>query len=71
MEKEAKKLSRGPSSAKKVSVKDADVQALQDELTRKLGLQVEVICKKDGSGELRIHYTRPVELDGVLRKLRS
>jgi len=71
MEKEAKKLSKGPLSAKKPTVKDADVQALQDELTRKLGLRIEVLCKKDGSGELRIHYTRPVELDAVLRKLRS
>jgi len=71
MEKEAKKLSKGPVSSAKSVVKDADVQALQDELTRKLGLPIEVNCKKDGSGELRIHYTRPVELDGVLRKLRS
>ncbi len=71
MEKEAKKLARGPAGAAAKVQKDADVQALQDELTRKLGLPVEVNCKKDGSGELRIRYTRPAELDGVLKKLRG
>jgi len=70
MEKEARKAAREPVAVKKRSV-DADVTALQDELTRKLGLPTEVICKANGSGELRIRYTRPAELDGVLRKLRS
>ncbi len=71
MEKEAKKLARVPTGAANKAKKDADVEALQDELTRKLGLPVDVHCKKDGSGDLRIRYTRPAELDGVLRKLRS
>ena len=70
MEKEARKAAKEPVVKKKVAM-DADVAALQDELTRKLGLPIEVICKADGSGELRIRYTRPAELDGVLRKLRS
>ena len=70
MEKEAKKAAKEPVIAKKVAI-DADVAALQDELTRKLGLPTELICKANGSGELRIRYTRPAELDGVLRKLRS
>ncbi len=70
MEKEAKKAAREPTTAKKTVV-DADVAALQDELTRKLGLPTEVICKANGSGELRIYYTRAAELDGVLRKLRG
>lgn len=71
MEREAKKLAKGVSKSSVTAQKDSDVEALQDELTRKLGLSVHIQCKKDGSGELRIHYTRPVELDGVLRKLRS
>ncbi len=71
MEKEAKKLSKRRLKPVSKPQKDADVQALQDELTRKLGLPVDINCKKDGSGELRIRYTRPVELDGVLRKLRG
>jgi ParB family chromosome partitioning protein len=70
MEKEARKAAKAPVAVKKVAM-DADVAALQDELTRKLGLPTEVICKANGSGELRIRYTRPAELDGVLRKLRS
>lgn len=70
MEKEARKAAKEPAALKKAAI-DADVAALQDELTRKLGLPTEIICKANGSGELRICYTRPAELDGVLRKLRS
>jgi ParB family chromosome partitioning protein len=70
MEKEAKKAAKEPVIVKKAAI-DADVAALQDELTRQLGLPTELICKANGSGELRIRYTRPAELDGVLRKLRS
>lgn len=69
MEREAKKAAKSPAARPKME--DADILALQDELTRKLGLPVEIKCRKSGSGELRIHYTRPVELDGVLRKLRG
>lgn len=71
MEKEAKKAARKPTDSPQAKATDADVTALQDELTRKLGLPVEIKCRKNGSGELRIHYTRPVELDGVLRRLRG
>ncbi|GAV21049.1 chromosome partitioning protein, ParB family [Mariprofundus micogutta] len=70
MEREAKKAAKEPASRVKAEP-DADVLALQDELTRKLGLPVEVICKKNGSGELKIAYTRPAELDAVLSRLRS
>jgi ParB family chromosome partitioning protein len=70
MEREAKKAAKEPSEATKKDA-DADVVALQDELTRKLGLHVEIICRKNGSGEMRIRYTQAAELDGVLRKLRS
>ncbi len=70
MEREAKKAAKEPTAATKKEV-DADVLALQDELTRKLGLPVDIICKKNGSGEMRIRYTQAAELDGVLRKLRD
>jgi len=70
MEREAKKAAKEP-SAKTDKVVDADVVALQDELTRKLGLHVDIICRKNGSGEMRIRYTQAAELDGVLRKLRN
>ena len=70
MEREAKKAARSkPEPVEKEM--DADVMALQDELTRKLGLSVEIVCRKNGAGEMRIRYTQAAELDGVLRKLRS
>jgi len=71
MEKEAKRATKEAPSKGGMKSADADVAALQDELTRKLGLPIELTCKKNGSGELRIRYTRPEELDGVLRKLRQ
>jgi len=70
MEKEAKKAAKAPPIEKK-KVIDADVVALQEELTRKLGLHVEIVNKKDGAGEMRIAYTQAVELDGILKKLRG
>ncbi len=71
MEKQARRLARSRTAVTKAREKDADVQALQDELTRRLGLPVDIQYRRDGSGELRIRYTRPAELDGVLRKLRA
>jgi len=70
MEKEARKAARAPAEVRRKTV-DADVIALQEELTRKLGLAVEIVSKKDGAGEMRISYTQAAELDGVLQKLRS
>lgn len=70
MEREAKKAAKEPIETMKKEL-DADVLALQDELTRKLGLPVDIMCKKNGSGEMRIRYTQAAELDGILRKLRS
>jgi len=70
MEREAKKAAKAPSATNAPDI-DADVAALQEELTRKLGLPIEIICKKNGAGELRIGYTQAAELDGVLRKLRN
>lgn len=70
MEREAKKAAQQKDSKPKVKEIDADVAALQDELSRILGLPVSFVCKKSGAGELRIAYTRPEELDGVLKRLR-
>jgi len=71
MERSAQHASKanGGSKAKAAAV-DVDVAALQEELTRRLGLPVSLICRRNGSGELRIAYTRPEELDGVLKRLR-
>jgi len=70
MEQHAKQMAKTSSQAKVTRRTDPDVIALQDELTRTLGLPVEIRCKKSGAGEMRIRYTRPAELDGVLSRLR-
>ncbi len=70
MEREAKRAAAAAASPAKQE-QDADVRALQEELERKLGLPVQLIFRRNGSGELRIRYTSPRELEGVLRKLRS
>jgi len=71
MEANAKKAQAPASKPPSKSMMDADIAALQNELTRRLGLTVEVTCRKNGSGELRIKYSRPEELDGVLARLRA
>jgi len=71
MEREAKKAAQPGSKRAAAHEIDADVAALQDELSRTLGLPVTFQCKKNGAGELRISYTRPEELDGVLKRLRK
>jgi len=70
MEREAKKAMK-PIAEPSDKDADADVLALQDELTRKLGLSVAIISRKNGAGEMRISYSQAAELDGVLRKLRG
>ncbi len=70
MEQEAKRAARGKPAPASRSV-DPDVAALQEELTRKLGLPVELAVRKDGGGELKIRFTQPRELDGVLDRLRG
>lgn len=70
MEREAKRALQNKGKRETRGI-DADIEALQDELGRKLGLPVEFRCKTNGSGELRIRYGRPEELDGVLKRLRT
>ena len=70
MEQHARQAVKVSSAAKPARRMDPDVAALQNELTRTLGLPVEIRCKKSGAGEMRIRYTRPEELDGVLTRLR-
>ncbi len=70
MEQHARQAAETSSQSQSARHPDPDVVALQDELTRTLGLPVEIRCKKSGAGEMRIHYTRPADLDGVLSRLR-
>jgi len=71
MEEEAKRALKKLQKPAVTKVVDADVLALQDELTQQLGLVVQLSCKKNGSGELKISYGRAEELDGVLKRLRA
>ncbi|MDX8410997.1 MAG: ParB/RepB/Spo0J family partition protein [Mariprofundaceae bacterium] len=70
VEQQAKAVASGMKT-KQVKKVDVDIVHLQEELTRVLGLPVELKCKASGSGELRIRFTRPKELDGVLSRLRA
>jgi ParB family chromosome partitioning protein len=68
MEKEAKTLA---APAKKTSdTTDSEVLALEEELTRVLGLQVKLQRKKDGSGDVRLFYQNKQELNKLLQRLR-
>jgi ParB family chromosome partitioning protein len=70
MERAAQQAAKANGGKATAAALDVDVAALQDELTRRLGLPVTLSCRRNGSGELRIAYTRPEELDGVLKRLR-
>ncbi|MDQ6974391.1 MAG: ParB/RepB/Spo0J family partition protein [Mariprofundaceae bacterium] len=71
MEEEAKRALKHMHHVPAPKTMDADVAALQEELTQHLGLSVQLSCKKNGAGELKIRYGRVEELDGVLKRLRS
>jgi len=51
-------------------VQDADITALQEELSRVIGLPVTIRTLARGGGELIVRYTQPRELDGVIARLR-
>jgi len=70
VEQQAKAAASG-AKIKQSKKPDVDIVHLQDELTRTIGLPVELKCKASGAGELRIRFTRPEELDGVLSRLRN
>jgi len=69
MEKEAKKAASN--EQKKEITVDADIKALEEEMTRVLGLSVTLTRKKDGSGELKVNYQQKQELDKILKRLRN
>jgi ParB family chromosome partitioning protein len=51
--------------------KNADLKALEKELTDFLGLKVEIRHGGEGRGELRINYRSLEQLDVICRKMRS
>jgi ParB family chromosome partitioning protein len=48
---------------------DRDTLYLQQQLSEKLNAKVEIIHKKNGSGQLTIKYASLEELDGILQQL--
>ncbi len=69
MEREAKKAST-PKKEETSNI-SSDVLALEEEMTRVLGMSVSLKKKKDGSGELKINYQHKQDLDAVLQRLRQ
>jgi len=61
----------GKARAGKSAAPQADIAALEIELSESLGTRVSVAHAKSGKGKLVIHYTSLDTLDGVLEKLRA
>ena len=60
-----------PSNRKKEQTKDADVQAIENELSDQLGFSVKINNKKNNSGEIRISYRNLDQLDVLIEKLKN
>jgi len=69
MEQEARKASHKEQFSPKTE--DADAKALEEDLSRSLGVVVQLLKKKDGAGELKIIYGHKSELDAILKRLRQ
>jgi ParB family transcriptional regulator, chromosome partitioning protein len=57
--------------AKPVKKSDADIQALENELSERLATKVSIQHGRGGRGKLVINYTSLETLDGVLEKIRG
>jgi ParB family transcriptional regulator, chromosome partitioning protein len=49
---------------------DADVRALQQDLTERLGAKVRIVHKRSGNGKLTIDYASLEQLQGILERIR-
>lgn len=56
-------------AAKKITKPDRDLLRLQEDVSERLGAQVAIKPKKNGQGNIVIHYTSLDQLDDILRKL--
>ena len=54
---------------KKTEKQDHDLLRLQEDVSQRLGAEVVIKQKKQGTGNLVIHYTSLEQLDGILSKL--
>ena len=64
-----------PATSKKAGAgkarQQADIAALETELSESLGTRVSVVHGRGGKGRLVIHYSDLDTLDGVLERLRA
>jgi ParB family chromosome partitioning protein len=67
-EAEQRSKSKKPSSPKTVE-QDVNIKAAEDNLFNHLGLKVQILHKKDESGEVRIHYKTLDQLEDVIHRL--
>jgi ParB family chromosome partitioning protein len=58
-----------PKIEPKNAIVDADVLALQNDLSEKFGAKVQVESNEKGKGKLIIHYSNLDELEGILSKM--
>jgi ParB family chromosome partitioning protein len=59
-----------PRPGRKPAVRNADIAALEKELSDRLGLKIELRHQDSGRGELRIAYANLEQLDSVCDKLK-
>jgi ParB family chromosome partitioning protein len=67
-EAEQRSKSKKPSSLKTVE-QDVNIKAAEDRISNHLGLKVQILHKKDESGEVRIHYKTLDQLEDVIHRL--
>ncbi|HEX3674372.1 MAG TPA: ParB/RepB/Spo0J family partition protein [Rhizomicrobium sp.] len=68
--REAEQRSKTKSGrAPKAPQKDADTKAVEENLSNRLGLKVQILHKGEKGGELRIAYRTLEQLDDVIRRL--
>ncbi len=60
-----------PEKIKEEKAKDADTQALEQNLSEKFGSEVTISHNKKGKGKLVISYTNLDELDGIISRFNS
>jgi ParB family chromosome partitioning protein len=56
-------------STKKIKKPDRDLLRLQEDVSERLGAQVDIKPKKNGQGNIVIHYSSLDQLDDILSKL--
>lgn len=56
-------------STKKIKKPDRDLLRLQEDVSERLGAQVDIKPKKNGRGNIVIHYSSLDQLDDILSKL--